>query len=345
MNKTKIQNILDLKSRGIVYAFLLLWVIFIGCNIFGVTSFNMGNFTSVLKEGSLVAIAGIGMTFPIITGRFDLSVASMIAFQGCVLMELVHNGGLNEILGIVLVLLLGAACGLFNGLLIAKMKIPAFIATLGMQYTYRALAYIISGSPIGLGNGSEEPIIFSLANKNFLGLPIPFWVMLLCLIAATFILRKTRLGRYTLAIGNSEGASEISGINIDKVILMVYTLTGVFTSICAIMMVSFLSQSKAGMVDGYEFKVITAVVLGGTALVGGKGSCVNTVIAALFVTSVTVGMNVFGISSYVQFIVQGALLIVAFSLNTVQEMINNAIVRSKAKKALKASMAASSQQK
>ncbi|MCI9553486.1 MAG: ABC transporter permease, partial [Acutalibacter sp.] len=222
MNKTKIQNILDLKSRGIVYAFLILWVAFFVCNITGLTSFNMGNINSILKEGSLVAIAGIGMTFPIITGRFDLSVASMIAFQGCFLMEMVRNGGLPEILGIILTIILGAACGLFNGLLIAKVKIPAFIATLGMQYTYRALAYIISAAPIGLGSGKEEPIIFTLANKDFLGLPIPFWIMLVCLIVATFILRKTRLGRYTLAIGNSEGASEISGINIDKVILMVY---------------------------------------------------------------------------------------------------------------------------
>lgn len=331
MQKNKIQNILDLKSRGIIYALLLLWLVLIVMGKFGDYYF------SILREGSLVAICGVGMTFSIITGRFDLSVASMLAFQGCILTKLVVEGQMNTWVSILIVLVIGVICGVFNGLLIAKLKIPAFIATLGMQYCYRALAYIISSGPLVVSK-KKFPDLFELGNGDFLGLPYIFWIMLVCVIVGTFILRKTKLGRHTLALGNSENASAISGINMDRTIILVYLLVGLFTAITAIATVCFLTSSNPGMKDGFEFNVITAVVLGGTALIGGKGSILNTAAAALFVTSVTVGMNIFGINSYVQFIVQGVMLLLAFSINTIHGMIDGLLVKRRAAKELAASM-------
>lgn len=332
MSKNKIRNILDLKGRGILYALLILWVAFIATGMFG------NYYASILREGALVAICGVGMTFAIITGRFDLSVASMLAFQACILTELVVNRGMNTWVAILIILVLGVLCGLLNGVLIAKLKIPAFVATLGMQYCYRAFAYIVSaGIPITVSK-KKFPDLFGIGNNNFLGLPILFWVMLICVIVGTFILRKTKLGRHTLALGNSEAASEISGINMDRTLILVYILVGLFTAITAIGTTSFLTSSNPGMKDGFEFNVITAVVLGGTALVGGKGSIVNTMFAALFVCTVTVGMNALGINSYVQYIVQGVLLLFAFSINTIHGMIDSMLVKRRAAKELAASM-------
>ena len=332
MSKNKIKNILDLKSRGILYALLILWVLFIATGMFG------NYYSSILREGALVAICGVGMTFAIITGRFDLSVASMLAFQSCVLTRLVVDGALNTWIAILIILALGLVCGLVNGVLIAKLKIPAFVATLGMQYCYRAFAYIVSeGIPYTISK-KKYPDLFNIGNGDILGLPILFWVMLICVIVGTFILRKTKLGRHTLALGNSEAASAISGINMDRTLILVYVMVGLFTAITAIGTTGFLTSSNPGMKDGFEFNVITAVVLGGTALVGGKGSIVNTVFAALFVCTVTVGMNAMGINSYVQYIVQGVLLLFAFSINTIHGIIDGMLVKRRAAKELEASL-------
>lgn len=330
---------------GILYALLILWVILIIAN----EKFrSFGLFNSIFREASFSGICGIGMTYCIASKHFDQSIASMMAFVSCCLTLMLGSftqtmGAFGIVVSIVLAILLATLCGFFNGLLVAKLRIPAFIATLGTLYAFRALAFIVSkGDPITLmvtmDKGLADSFCF-LGYGDFLGIPVPFWIMVVCAIIGTIMLRKTKLCRDVLAIGNSVKASYISGINVDKTKILIFILVGLFTGIGTVLNTAYLGSSNPGMKTGFEFIVISTVVLGGTALAGGKGSIFTTIIAAIFIATVTTGMDAFGIDSFAQRVVQGAILLFAFSINTIRIIMENYNVR---KKAAAQSVAASS---
>jgi ribose/xylose/arabinose/galactoside ABC-type transport system permease subunit len=306
---------INYREIGILYALILLWVIFILTN----ENFRKpDNFLSIIREASFVGVAAIGMTFCIISGAFDLSVGYMLPLLMLVILSIVGKVGL--LAAIVIILLLGALCGTVNGLLVAKMRLPAFIATLAMYYIYMAIGLIYSGGkPIRF----QEPWFTVIGNGDFMGLPIPFMIMIALTILGTVILRRTPLGRHILAVGNSEKASYISGINISRTKIIIFALVGIFTAASAILVSSRLwsaeYDTKANV--GFEFQVITAVVLGGTSLAGGKGSVFNTVIAAIFLTSINTGLNMFQVASFKQKVIEGVILLLAFSLTGVRQLI------------------------
>lgn len=303
---------INFRDKGILIALIILWVIFIITN----KNFRrIDSFLSILREASFVGVAAIGMTFCIASKQLDLSVGSMLALLSIITVSILPIFGLVPTL--IIILVIGGLFGLLNGTLVAKLKIPPFIATLGMYFIYRALAFIISEGPIRF----SEKWFTVIGNGSILGIPIPFIIFIVLTIIGTFILRRTTLGRYTLAIGNSEKASNISGINIDKVKILVFGLVGVFTAAAAILITSRLWSANPGMKYGYEFDVIAAVVLGGTSLDGGKGSIVNTFIASIFFASLNTAMNMFHIDSYMQRVVIGLVLLFAFSLNGIRSFV------------------------
>ena len=322
----KIKKI-NFRELGILYALLLLWgILFMTNGTFRAPSIYL----SILREASFSGICGVGMTLCIASKHFDQSIASMMAFLACVFTALLASltpiiGSMGIAAAVLAVFALSVILGCFNGLLVAKLRIPAFIATLGTMYVYRACAYIVSGgNPVIINQvvtREQYQFFRTLGMGSFIGLPVSFWFMIVCAVIGTVILRKTALGRHTLAIGNSVSASQISGINVDLTKIWVFTLVGAFVGVATVLNSAFLGSSNPGMSAGFEFIVISTVVLGGTALSGGKGSIFNTIVAAIFLVTVTAGMNAFRIDSFAQRVVQGVILLFAFSINGIRALI------------------------
>jgi len=288
---------------------------------------SMDNFMSILQEASFIGIAGLGMTFCIITGGMDLSSGSMIALLAVINMLLLE--ATNSFAVILIVLVLGVLLGALNGVLVSKVKIPAFIATLATFYIFRALAYIITGG---------DPISYNaawfiwLGNGKILGVPFSFILMIVLAVFAHLILRRTKIGRTVVAIGNSPEASRISGLNNDLATIFAFVMVGLNVAISSVLVSSRLWSANPRMMDGYEFKVITAVVLGGTALEGGKGSIFNTVVAAIFYCGISNAMTLYRVDSYVISIITGIILLLAFSLNPIMQIVGENKNKAEAKK-------------
>ena len=335
---------IDFRDLIIFYALVVLWVLLFAFDAPGFRQFS--TYASIMQTASFMAICGIGMTLCIASKHFDQSIGSMSAFLGCtfvVLLREFSDRPPQETVGVVvrpdgveymgispggilaafaITLALGALCGLLNGTLVAKLRIPAFIATLGTLYVLRGSGYLVTGSaPIVINQvmTSDQYGIFNfLGTGKILGIPFSFYIMIACAVAGNIIMRKMKLGRDTLAIGNSVEASRISGVNIDRTKILIFTLLGFFVGIAAILNTCFVASENPGMFQGFEFSVITTVVLGGTALAGGKGSIFNSVAAALFIATITVSVPLLGINPYYDGIIRGSILILAFSSNEIR---------------------------
>ena len=321
--KKKLQ--INFGELGILYALLIFWLILI---VFSPNFRNISAFQNIVREASFTGICGVGMTFVIISGDLDLSVASQVALCSCVLTLLLPKMGVFP--SVILILLLGAVLGTFNGVLIAKMKIPAFIATLAMMFGYRALAQIVNATPVVVENK-----LFKLMSTSYLaGIPVPFIVMIICGVIGTVILRKTALGRHTLAIGNSHEAARIAGISIPRTQILIYLMVGLFTAAASIMIPTYPGTSNPGMKDRCASTDIAPVPRAGTARDGGKGSIFTTAVAAIFLATIKSGMDAFQIQSYMQRIIEGVILIFAFSINGIRAYVNDFLVKSRSRREL-----------
>ena len=349
---------IDFGEQGILFALLLVWLLLF---VFVPSFRQFGMLQSVLRGASFIGICSVGMTLCIASKHFDQSVGAMAAFLGCTFGVLIRTfsqrppqdtvgvtirpDGISYLgisdQGILLVFIITIAiaivCGLINGLLVAKLRIPAFIATLGTLNVLRGFAYLVTdNTPFAINQmiTVEQNTVFALLGSGkFLGIPVSFWVLIACALFGQLVLRKMKLGRETLAIGNSVEASRISGINIDLTKILVFTLLGFFTGVAAIMNTNFLGSINPGMLIGFEFDVITVVVLGGTALSGGKGSIFNSIIAAIFLVTIKTSLPFIPIISvHAHGMITGALLLLAFSMERIRYLVEGAGIKSKARK-------------
>lgn len=302
-------------EHTILVALIIMWLIlFLSTGRFR----SLDNFFSILRESAFIGVAGLGMTFCIITGGLDLSSGSLIALLA--VLNIMMLNAINSALALPVVIIFGILAGSFNGILVAKVKIPPFIATLATFYIFRSMAYLITGGNPVTYNDSW---FIWLGNGSVLGIPFPFILMVVLAVACDTILRKTKIGRSVTAIGNSIPASRVSGINIDRTIIFAFMMVGIGIAISSILISSRLWSANPKMQNGYEFKVIAAVVLGGTALEGGKGSIFNTVIASIFYCSISNAMTLYRIDSYVISVVTGFILLLAFSLNPIKQILDD----------------------
>jgi len=342
------------------HVIIIALVIFWGALIITNPAFsNMSIYSTIIKQASIFAVCGIGMTFAIISGAFDLSVASQIALSSVVFTSIVTKiapgaPGLGIVLSCLVIIAMGLAMGLTNGLIIARLRIPAFITTLAMQKIYRGLAQLVNNKPVPIATlgseyqsfttGASQAVMWSIGGSELLyvkgfsftrvlGLPLFFYIMIALAVIGTVVLRKTRLGRNVLAIGNSREAARVAGIDIPRTQTVTYVLVGLFTSLAAIMMTSNQGSSNYGVPSGTEFTVIAAVVLGGTALAGGKGSILNTVVASLFIATIPTALTTFGVDNNVHGIFNGIILVFAFSINTIRAYADDALVKFRARRA------------
>lgn len=268
---------------------------------------TVSNLVNIVQQTSINAIIAVGLTYVIITAGIDLSVGSILAFAGVVLGSAL-NAGVPIILAIGAALVVGMLCGAVNGLLIAYGKLPPFISTLGMMSVARGAALIYSdGRPIS-GFSSEFRFI---ANGEILSIPAPILIMLLIYLVAHFILTKTRLGRYIYAMGGNEEAAILSGVNVKVYKTIVYSIGGLLSGLAAVLLTARLNSAQpiAGLM--YELDAIAATVIGGTSLMGGEGKVAGTLIGALIMGVLRNGLNLLGVSSFLQQTIIGSVIIIA----------------------------------
>ncbi|OVE80260.1 ribose ABC transporter permease [bacterium I07] len=269
--------------------------------------FTVSNLLNVAQQTSINAVIAVGMTFVIISGGIDLSVGSIVAFAGVVLGSLM-KAGMPIPVAVLGGLLVGLACGLANGLLITMGRLPPFISTLGMMSVARGGALLFTGGrPV---SGFSEAFRF-LAAGEILFIPTPVIIMILIYALAHFVLTRTKLGRYTYAIGGNEEAAVLSGINVRLNKAAVYGLSGLLSGTAAVILTARLNSAQpiAGMT--YELDAIAATVIGGSSLMGGEGSVMGTLIGALIMGVLRNGLNLLGVSSYIQQIIIGSVIIFA----------------------------------
>ncbi|MBU4293388.1 MAG: ABC transporter permease [Actinobacteria bacterium] len=315
MDESKVGLTSKQKAGNFIGSFGLIIILLV---IFGLFSFLIPgvyftwvNLRDMIRFSSFVGIGAIGMTFCIMTGNFDISVGSMLALAGVLGASLAPR--ISGVGGVIVTIIVALFLGFINGVFVTKLKIPAFITTLGMLFVFRAIAYIYTNNT---PQYIQDRFWISIGNKTFLGLPIPIYIMAVCYGIAYLLLKKSPVGRYIIAVGTNSRAATLSGINVDNIKILVFTLIGLFVGIAAVINASMLGAANPGMMgDGWEFQVITAVVLGGTALSGGSGSLGGSLLAALIIIFLKTGMSNAQVNSYWQQVATGLVLIFAVSLN------------------------------
>jgi len=304
MNNFRFKNVV--RQYGILIGLIGLIAVF---SILSERFFTISNMLIVMRQTSIVAFLGIGMTFVILGAGIDLSVGSVLAFSGAVAAGVIQNGGV--FLGILAGLALGAALGAFSGLVITKLRIPAFIATLAMMAIARGGTLVYTdGRPI-----TGLPSSFAFLGRGYIGnIPFPIILMLAIFIFAYIILKLTRFGRYVYATGGNINAARASGIKVDNIIISNFAISGSLSALTGIVLASRLNsaQPTAGM--GYELDAIAAVVLGGTNLFGGEGELWGTLVGAFIMGILNNGLNMLNVSSFYQQVVKGIVILIAVTV-------------------------------
>lgn len=300
--------------------FILLVVLLVLGTIFSLltdTFLTIPNILNVLLQISIIAILGFGVTIIIISAGIDLSLGSVMALVGMGTAAILTSSTPSIFLAILGGLLIGGIVGFINGITVAYIHLPAFIATLAMMSIARGVALVVTNA-IPIYNLPES---FLFLGSGFLwGVPTPIYVMISLYFILDFILRKTKFGRYTYAIGGNEEATRLSGINIKRYKLLVYVVGGICTGVAGILFTARLGSGQPTAGVGYELDAITAAILGGTNLFGGSGNLIGTLIGAFVMGVINNGQALLNISSYVQNIVRGIIVILAVGISTYQYM-------------------------
>ena len=280
-----------------------------GFSVLSERFFTISNMLIVMRQTSIVAFLAVGMSFVILGAGIDLSVGSVLAFSGAVGAGVMQNGGI--FFGILAGLALGTALGVFSGIVITKLKIPSFIATLAMMAIARGGTLVYTdGRPI-----TGLPSSFAFLGRGYIGnVPFPIILMLIIFILAYIVLKLTRFGRYVYATGGNINAARASGIKVNNVIISTFAISGFLSGLTGMVLASRLNsaQPTAGM--GYELDAIAAVVLGGTNLFGGEGELWGTLVGAFIMGILNNGLNMLNVSSFYQQVVKGIVILIAVTV-------------------------------
>ncbi len=299
-----------------VFVFVVLVFIVTGFSIVSLNFLNPNNIINILRMAVPILLVSIGATLVMISGNIDLSVGSIVGLSG-VLYCIMLKSGLGFIPSVILTLCFGLLMGFINGLLVMKWRIVPVIATLATMYIYRGIAWNLTPRQVGLIKGHMPPDLNNFGRADvFLGLPMAFFVAVAIIIIMIIVQKKTLLGKYTAAIGGNRASAELSGINVVSTVWFLYIITGILCSIGGIARSSYLSMGDPLTGNGMELEAIIAVLMGGTSFYGGEGSILKTMIGALIIMCVTVGMMVSGIPPYWQTLVKGIVLIGALAVYT-----------------------------
>ncbi|MGE5455983.1 MAG: ABC transporter permease subunit [Ignavibacteriales bacterium] len=276
--------------------------------IIDTTFIQVTNLSNVLRQVSINGLIALGMTVVILIGGIDLSVGSVFGLTGAILAGMLM-AGFPPVLAFIIVLVLGAFLGSLNGLLVAKGKLQAFIATLGTMAIFRGILQVYTdGRPI---TGFDSDFIDYIGRGYLLGIPVPTIILVVATLIMIFITKKTVFGKEIYAVGGNERAAILSAINVDKVKIKVYALSGLLTTISGVILLSRLNSAQPTAGTAYEMDAIAAVVLGGTSMAGGKGRITGTFIGILMIGVISNALNILSVSSFYQNIVKGIVILLA----------------------------------
>ncbi|MBL9056223.1 MAG: ABC transporter permease [Rhodobacteraceae bacterium] len=299
-----------------ILAFASLIVLLVFFSLASPNFLQTANILAILQATSVNGVLAIAATLVIITGGIDLSVGTLMTFTAVIAGVVLTFWGLAMPFGIVAAIAAGAGCGFISGSLIARMKIPPFIATLGMMLILKGLSLVISGTkPIYFNDTPSFPQLStgSLIGAVVPGLPVPNGVVILFLLALaiSWVLTRTTLGRYCFALGSNEEAVRLSGVNADGWKVAIYALAGGICGIAGLLIASRLNSAQPALGLGYELDAIAAVVIGGTSLAGGRGSILGTIIGALIMSVLLNGLRILSVAQEWQTVVTGVIIIAA----------------------------------
>jgi ribose transport system permease protein len=301
-------------------AFAALIVLFVIFSLASPNFLQFDNVIGILLATSVNGVLALGVTFVIITGGIDLSVGTVMTLAAVMTGVFITNWHLPVVVGILAGLATGGLAGFVSGSVIARMRVPPFIATLGMLNIAKGLALVISGlKPIYF---NDTPEFNRVAMGSLVGglVEIPNAVLVLfgAAIVASMILSRTVLGRYAFALGSNEEATRLSGVNVAKWKIAIYTLTGAFSGLAGVLIAARLNSAQPALGQGYELDAIAAAVIGGTSLSGGEGSILGTVIGAFIISTLTNGLRILSVPQEWQTVVTGTIVIVAVYLDIVR---------------------------
>jgi ribose transport system permease protein len=297
-------------------AFASLIVLLVFFSLASPNFLQTSNILAILQAASVNGVLAIAATLVIITGGIDLSVGTLMTFCAVMTGVVLTNMGLPLPFGVLTAIATGTLCGMISGLLVARMKIPPFIATLGMMLILKGLSLVISGTrPIYFNDtpGFSEISLGSLVGEIIPAVPVPNGVLILFLLALAigYVLNRTVLGRYCFALGSNEEAVRLSGVNTDAWKVAIYALAGAICGIAGLIIASRLNSAQPALGLGYELEAIAAVVIGGTSLAGGKGSILGTMIGVLIMAVLLNGLRIMSVAQEWQTVVTGLIIIAA----------------------------------
>ena len=296
------------------YAILIVLIVVIVALSIAKPQFMTGdNILNILRQVSITGLIAVGMLMVIITGGIDLSAGVMIGLCGAIGCDFCHPGQ-PWILGVIVGIAVGVLFGVAAGLLIALLDLPPFIATLATKLCINGLALIYTdGHPTtNLAEG-----FLQIGGGSFLGLPIPFWILIVALVVGYILLNHTTYGRYLYAIGGNEQSAKLSGVPVRMVKIIVYAVSGMFAGLAAMVLASRVSAGSPIAGTNYEMDAITIVVVGGCSLSGGSGTIPGAIVGMFLIGIVTNGMNLLNISSYWQLVVKGIIILMAVIMDVV----------------------------
>ncbi len=298
-----------LRQGSILISMVIVFAVF---TILAPIFISRQNLINVALQASINAVVSLGMTLVIITAGIDLSVGSIVALTS-VMAALSMVNGVSIWLSIVLTLALGLLCGLFNGVLVSYVKLQPFLVTLGTMSLFRGLALIFSnGVPIYNLPKSFKSVI-GLA--TVFSIPVPVIIMIVFSLLVFVVLRHTKLGEYIFAIGGNEEATRLSGVNVRKNKAITYGLSGIASTLGAIILIGRLGAAEAVAGTGYELDAIAAAAIGGASLAGGRGSIFGTIVGAIILSALRNGLTLLNVPSFYQMVATGAIIIIAIIID------------------------------
>lgn len=304
--KIHIGSFRELFLVGVVVLLGIIWTVL---NQSFITPDNLIN---ILRQASYTAIAAVGMTMVIIIGEIDLSAGSLVCAAGLA-GALVCKGTDSVLLAVAIALIMGAVVGLFNGSLCAIGRLPGFIASLASMTILRGLAYIVTGGNSVVWSNEN----FTMIGTGYIGIiPVPVIIMFAVVIFGVLLTTKFRFGRYIYAVGGNMESSRWSGIAVVRVKIIVYMIMGVLTAIAGLIITARLGSGQPSAGLNFEMDCITAAVVGGTSMSGGRGKIIGTVVGVLLLTVLTNGMTLVGMNTYWQQVLKGVIIVVSVLADT-----------------------------
>jgi ribose transport system permease protein len=304
----------EARQKLLAFASLILLLIYFS---FASPAFmQTDNMINILQATAVNGVLAIASTFVIITAGIDLSVGTLMTFTAVMAGVFLTYWGLPMWTGVLAAIGTGALAGAISGTLIAKLKIPPFIATLGMMQAWKGLSLVVSADKPIYFNDTEN--FYRISQDSLIGyvfpwLPIPNAGLILLLLAmvASIVLKSTALGRYTYAIGSNEEAVRLSGVNVDAWKIAIYSMSSAICGVAGLLLASRINSAQPALGQGYELDAIAAVVIGGTSLSGGTGTMLGTIIGAFIISVLTNGLRILSVAQEWQFVVTGVIIILA----------------------------------